>query len=121
MALCWVHSCWRWILAATLVALLALAPALQGHAAELHMDAVSTGVETEAPHAHPCPEDGHVDHGQQPSCTPCVLHCMGGVHAFAFNPDIPSDLTLSAYPVLEGQIPRGLATAPKLRPPKTRS
>lgn len=106
-----------------LVAILTLAPALQGHAAATHPGfAVQQQHEyADAQRADCCVNSEGTGHVLDAECSTCVLPCMSALHALIPDPSMSPFFMSASLRLLVGQVMGGLAAAPYLRPPKTRS
>lgn len=119
-----ICSSWRFLAAAFLVALLAFAPALQVHAAAAHPDHFAVQVQQDdaaAQRADCCIDGESTDHVMGSGCSSCVLPCMSAVHALVPSLNMTSYFASGSHLITVGQVMGGLAAAPDLRPPKTRS
>lgn len=117
-------SSWRSLAAAFLVALLAFAPALQGHAVAAHPDHFAAQLQQDdtAEQRSDCCIDGErTDHVMDAGCSSCVLPCMSALHALVPGLNMTSCVVPGSHRLTVDQVMGGLAAAPDLRPPKTRS
>ncbi len=109
---------------AVLVTMFALAPALQGHASATHPDHFAAQLQqelAEAQRADCCIDGESTEHALKAACSFCVLPCMTALHALIPGPFATSYSGSASHHLPVGQVVGGLAAAPDLRPPKTRS
>lgn len=119
-----VYNSWRTLFAAILVAILALSPALQGHAAAVHPDHFAVQlqqVNTDTQRIDCCIDGESSDDALNAGCSACVLPCMSALNALIPGPTMTSFFAATSHLLPVGQVMGGLAAAPDLRPPKTRS
>lgn len=115
---------WSSLAAAILVAMLVLAPVLQGHAAAEHPNSFDVQLQHEhtvAQRADCCVDGESTDHILGAECSSCVLPCMSALHSLLPDPTMTSFFTSAPHLLSVGQVMGGLAAAPDLRPPKTHS
>lgn len=114
----------RSLLAAILVAVLALAPTLQAHAAEMHpdhMDVLLQHDETDAERKDCCLDSNGTGHASDANCGICILPCVSSLQAVLQYQGKGFTVGMSLHHALDEQISSGLSTTPHLRPPQTRS
>lgn len=114
----------RSLFAAILVAVFALAPALQGHAAATHPQHFNVQLphaDTDAQRADCCIDDDGTGHAMIVECGACVLPCISSLHSLFHDVTTMTFFMSASYYLAAGQIMGGRATAPGLRPPKARS
>lgn len=117
-------SFWRPWFAAILVAMLVLAPVLQGHAAAAHPDNFDVQLHHEhgdTQDANCCIDGEKSDHSLGAECGACVLPCLSSLHSLFHDVTAMTFFTSASRYLAADQITDGLATAPGLRPPKTHS
>ncbi|WP_430389757.1 hypothetical protein [Blastomonas fulva] len=119
-----VYSFWRPWIVAIFVAMLVFAPVLQGHAPAAHPNNFDVQLQHEhadTQRANCCVDGENPDHALDAECSSCILPCMSTLHSLLPDPTLIPFFLSVPYLLSCGQILGGLAAAPDLRPPKTRS
>lgn len=118
------YSFWRPWIAAIFVAMLVFSPILQGHALAAHPNNFDVQLQQEhadTQRANCCVDGENPDHALDAECSSCILPCMSTLHSLLLDPTSITVFASVPYLLSGGQIMGGLAAAPDLRPPKTRS